>query len=80
MVSVKHALSNWLLGSVSQKSQKAIHQTTCCSFYKAVFFSEVVKGIKIKITAKLSSSRHLPFEDIKIIMLPEVRPKSFGAF
>ena len=39
-------------------------------------FSYVVKGIKIKITAKFRASRRLRFEDTKIIMLPEIRQKS----
>ena len=43
-------------------------------------FSYVVKGIKIKITAKLRASRHLRFADAKRIMSPEIRPKSFGTF
>ena len=41
-------------------------------------FSYVVKGIKI--TAKFRASRRLRFEDTKRIMLPEIRPKSFGTF
>ena len=43
-------------------------------------FSYVVKGIKIKITAKFRASRRLRFEDTKIIMSPELHPKSFGTF
>ena len=43
-------------------------------------FSYVVKGIKIKITAKFRASRCLCFEDTKRIMSLEMRPKSFGAF
>ena len=45
-----------------------------------LFFSYVVKGIKIKITAKFRASRHLRFEDTKRIMSPEIHPKSFGTF
>ena len=41
-------------------------------------FSYVVKGIKIKITAKFRVSRRLSFEDTKRIMSPEMRPKCFG--
>ena len=41
-------------------------------------FSNVVKGIKIKITAKFRASRHLRFEDTKRITSPEMVPKSFG--
>ena len=43
-------------------------------------FSYVVKGIKIKITAKFRASRRLRFEDTKKIMSPEIRPKRFGTF
>ena len=43
-------------------------------------FSYVVKGIKIKITAKFRASRRLRFEDTKRIMSLEIRPKSFGTF
>ena len=43
-------------------------------------FSCVVKGIKIKITAKFCASRRLSFEDTKRIMSPEMRPKSLGTF
>ena len=43
-------------------------------------FSYVVKGIKIKITAKFRASRRLHFEDTKRIMSPDLRPKSFGTF
>ena len=45
-----------------------------------LIFSHVVKGIKIKITAKFRASRRLRFEDTKRIMSPEMRPKSFGTF
>ena len=34
----------------------------------------------MKITAKFRASRRHRFEDIKRIMSPEIRPKSFGAF
>ena len=43
-------------------------------------FSYVVKGVKIKITAKFRASRRLRFEDTKRIMSIEIRPKSFGTF
>ena len=43
-------------------------------------FSYVVKGIKIKVTAKFRASRRLRFEETKRIMPPEIRPKSFGTF
>ena len=38
-------------------------------------FSYVVKGIKIKITAKFRTLRRLRFEDTKRIMSPEMVPK-----
>ena len=43
-------------------------------------FSYVVKGIKIKITAKFRASRRLRFEDTKRLMSSEIRPQSFGTF
>ena len=43
-------------------------------------FLYVVKGLKIKITAKFRASRRLRFEDTKRIMAPEIRPKSFETF
>ena len=43
-------------------------------------FSYVVKGIKIKITAKFRAFKRLRFEDTKRISPPEMRPKSFGTF
>ena len=43
-------------------------------------FSYVVRGIKVKITAKFRASRRLRFDDTKRIMSPEIRPKSFGTF
>ena len=45
-----------------------------------LFFSYVVKGIKIKITSKFRASRRLHFEGTKRIMSTEIRPKSFGTF
>jgi len=45
-----------------------------------LIFSHVVKGIKIKITAKFRASRRLRFEDTKRIMSPKIRLKSFGTF
>ena len=41
-------------------------------------FSYVVKGIKIKITAKCRASRRLRFEDTKRIMSPEYARKVSG--
>ena len=43
-------------------------------------FSNVVKGIKIKTTAKFHLSRRLRSEDTKRIMEPEMLPKSFRTF
>ena len=43
-------------------------------------FSYVVKGIKVKITAKFRASRRLRFEHTKRIMSPEIRPKRFVTF
>ena len=45
-----------------------------------LIFSHVVKGIRIKITAKFRFSRRLRFEVTKRIISPEIRPKSFGTF
>ena len=45
-----------------------------------LIFSYMVKGIKIKTTAKFCPSRRLRFEDTKNIILPEMLPKSFGTF
>ena len=45
-----------------------------------LLFSYLVKGIKIKITAKVRASRRLRFEDTRRIMSPEMHPKSFGTF
>ena len=43
-------------------------------------FSYIVKGMKIKITAKFRASKRLRFEDRNRISRPEMRPKSFGTF
>ena len=73
------------LGPVSRKSRKLfgpekpfVKLRPACSV--KLVFSYVVKGIKIKITAKFRVSRRLNFEDTKRIMSPEIRPKSFGTF
>ena len=60
-------------------SQKPFVKLEPASSGKLVF-SYVVKGIKIKITAKFRASRRLRFEDKKKIMSPEMRPKSLGTF
>jgi len=41
-----------------------------------LIFLYIVKGTKIKITAKFRASRRLCFEDTKRIMSPEMRPES----
>ena len=43
-------------------------------------FSYVVKGRKIKITAKFRALKRLRFENTKRTMSPETRPKGFGSF
>ena len=43
-------------------------------------FSYVVKGIKIKVTAKFRALRRLRFEETERIMSPDIHPKSFGTF
>ena len=43
-------------------------------------FSEVVKGIKIKITANFHASRVLSFEETRNMLSPDMHPKSFGIF
>ena len=73
------------LGPVSRKSrelfgpEKPILKLRPAYSVKLVFWN-VVKGIKVKITAKYRASRRLRFEDTKKIMSPEIRPKSFGTF
>ena len=73
------------LGPVSRKSrelfgpEKPVVKLRPAYSVKLVF-SYVVKGIKIKITAKFRASRGLRFEDTKRIVSPEIRPKSFGTF
>jgi len=66
----------WAVGDqacIFQKTQKlyrpwkAIHETPTRLFCKAQVFSYVVKGIKIKITAKFRDTEHLCFEDTKRI-------------
>ena len=57
-------------GSVSRKSQSFVKLPPAHSV--KLVFSYVVKGIKIKISAKFRASRRLGFEDKKITMS---RPK-----
>ena len=74
-----------VLGPVSRKSrelfgpEKPVVKLRPAYSVKLVF-SYVVKGIKIKITAKFRASRRLRVEDTKRIMSPEIRPKSCGTF
>ena len=72
-------------GPVSRKSRKLFGSEK--PFLKLrppysvkLVFSYVVKGIKIKITAKFRASIRLRFGDTKGVMSPEMRPKSFGTF
>ena len=78
-------MSSWGQGPVSRKSRKLFWPEKPFIKPRPVYsvkqaFSYVVKGIKIKTTAKFSASRRLRFEDAKRIMSPEMRPKSFGTF
>ena len=72
-------------GPVSQKSrelfgpEKAFVKLRPAYSVKLVF-SYVVKGIKVKITAKFRASRRLLFKDTKRVMSPDIRPKNFGTF
>ena len=53
------------------RARKAIRKMTTCL---------LCKGNKNKNNCKVSCPRRLRFEDAKIIMSPEIRPKSFGNF
>ena len=73
------------LGPVCRKSRKLFGPEKSFAKLRPAYsvkliLSYVVKGIKIKITAKFRASRRLRFEDIKRIMSPETRPKSLGTF
>ena len=73
------------LGPVSRKSRELFGPVKSFvkvrpDYFVKLVFSNVVKGIKTKITAKFRASRRLRFEDTKRIMSPEIRPKSFGTF
>ena len=77
--------ANWELGHVSRKSRELFGPEKPFvkvrpSYSVNLVFPFVVKGIKIKITAKFRASRRFRFEDTKRIMSPEIRPKSFGTF
>ena len=76
---------NWEQGPVSRKSRELFGPEKPFvklrpAYSVKLVFSHVVKGIKIKITAKFRASRRLRFEDTKRIISPEIRPKSFGTF
>ena len=77
--------SNRVLGPVSRKSRELFGPEKPFvkvrpAYSAKLVFSYVVKGVKIKITAKFRASRRFRFEDTKRIMSPEIRPKSFGTF
>ena len=85
LVSANHALSNSSQGPVSRKSRKLFGPEKPFVKFRPAYsvklvFSYVVKGIKIKTTAKFCASRRPRFEDEKRIMSPEMLPKSFGTF
>ena len=77
--------THWVLGPVSRKfrelygPEKPFLKLRPAHSVKLVVLY-VVKGIKIKITAKFRASIRLRFEDTKRIMSPEIRPKTFGTF
>ena len=71
------------LGPVSRKSRKLFGPEKPFVKLRSAYsvklvFSYVVKGIKIKITAKFRASRRLRFEDAKRILSPERRRKVSG--
>ena len=72
-------------GPVSRKSRKLFGPVNPFlklrpAYSVKLVFSYVVKGIRIKITAKFRASRRLRFEETKRIMSPVMRPKRFGTF
>ena len=72
-------------GPVSRKSRELFGPEKPFAKLGAVYsvkliFSYVVKGIKIKLTAKFRASGRLRFDDAKRIMSPKTHPKSFGTF
>ena len=79
------SLTGAFLGPVSRKPrelfgpEKPVVKLRPAYSVKLVF-SYVVKGIKVKITAKFRASRRLRFVDTKRIVSPEIGPKSFGTF
>ena len=73
------------LGPVSRKPRKLFGPEKPfvkirLAYSLKLVFSYVVKGLKIKITAKSRASRRLSFKATKRIVSPEIRPKSFGTF
>ena len=72
-------------GPVSRKSRKLFGPEKPFvklrpAYSVKLVFSYVVKGLKIKRTAKFRASRRLRFEDTKRVMSPEMLPKSYGTF
>ena len=72
-------------GSVSLKSRRPFGPEKPFvklqpAYSEEMVFSGVVKGIKIKVTAKFLASRCLRCEDTKRIMLPKMGLKCFGIF
>ena len=63
-----------LQGPVSRKSRKRFGPE------EPFVRSYLVKGLKIKISAKFQASRRLRLDDTKRSMSPEMRPKKFGTF
>ena len=66
-------------GPFLEKDEKTFLKLRLAHSVKLVF-SYVVKGRKIKITAKFRALRRLRFEETKRTMSHEMRPKSFGSF
>ena len=72
-------------GAVSRKSRRLFEpEKPFVKLWPAysvkLVFSYVVKGIKIKITAKFRAWKRLRFEDTKRLVSPKTCPKSFGTF
>ena len=85
MISKRVALQSRAQWPISRKSRRLLgHEKPFLKLLLAhsvkLVFSYVVKGRKIKITAKFRALRSLRFEDTKRTMSPEMRPKSFGTF
>ena len=72
-------------GPVSRKSRKPFGSEKPFvklrpAYSVKLVISYIVKGMKIKMTAKFRASRRLRLEDTKRIMSPEMCLKSFGTF